>query len=53
MEQQLGGCQFHHNEEVEMADHEWLCMRQCDFCCSGIFKLVPEWVGIVLKNSNT
>jgi len=52
MEQRLGGCQFHHNEEVEMADHEWLCMQKCDFCCNEIFKLMPEWVGIVLKNND-
>jgi hypothetical protein len=53
MEQCLGGCQFHHNVEVEMVDHEWLCMQQCDFCCNGIFKLTPEWMGIVLKNNDT
>jgi hypothetical protein len=49
----MGDCQFHHNEEVEMADHEWLFMQQCDFCCNGMFKLVPEWVGIELKNRDT
>jgi hypothetical protein len=42
LKQQLAGHRFHNNEEVEMAVREWLQMQKPDFCCDGIFKLVPR-----------
>jgi hypothetical protein len=42
LKQHLGGQWFHNNEEVEGAVCEWLQMQEPNFCCSGIFKLMPR-----------
>ena len=40
----LEGNQFYSNERVEIIVHEWLWMKEPDFCHDGIFKLMPRWV---------
>jgi hypothetical protein len=36
-------CRLHNNEDVEMAAHKYLQMRQPDLYCEGIFVLLPRW----------
>ena len=43
LKKQFIGCQFHSNEEVEMAIHERLQIQESSLCCDNIFKLVPKW----------
>jgi len=42
LKKQFRGCQFHNNEEVDMAIHERLQIKESSLCCDTIFKLVPK-----------
>jgi len=42
LQQNLGGCWFHSDEEMEMIFCECLWLQEADFYCSQSFKLVPS-----------
>jgi hypothetical protein len=33
----------HNNEEMEVAVCKWSVRKDPDFCCKGVFKVVPRW----------
>jgi hypothetical protein len=55
LKQNLGGCQFHTNEEVEMAVCEWSWLQKPDFHYDRILHLLQRYVkgsGDMFKNND-
>jgi hypothetical protein len=59
LKQLVAGHWFQDHGEVKVALHQWLWIQGPDFCCDGIFKLVPGWEkcisvpGDCAKNNDT